>query len=269
MPMKPVAPISRRVPSAKTPSTVVEGGNKPVERRTQGQAIVYAVVSRPGGKGKTTTSSALAAYFALSGKATIIGEFDDHARVHIRLVGKQRRNAKPLSLSRTSYALFFPKESAISEQEETYDIRSAPFRIDMEDTLARSGLPEKVIEAVKAERGWQSPNVLDVIPGSPSLKNIDSKFAIKEHEAAEAALTFNPNLQVAKSLAYFREIYDVIVIDTPASLTGLTWNALIAADYVYMPVGFSPDSIEDYDETFRTYEQVVVSAIVYVDRPQN
>lgn len=248
MPIRAVAPTTRRIPSTKTPPTVTSGGRIPVHRTTTGPAKVFVVFSRPGGKGKTTTSSALAAFFALSDKATLLIELDDHARVYIRLIGTQRRNAKPLDLSRTSYALFFPNE---------YDIRSASFHIDMNETFQRSGLSAKVIDAVRAERGWHTPNALDVIPGSPSLRNIDGKFAIKEHEAAMEAQEFVPNIQVAESLTALRQAYDAIVIDTPANLTGLTWNGLMAAMFAFMPVGCEPDSIEDYDETHRTYEQAL------------
>lgn len=256
MPMKAPASTNRRIPSPQRPDFVQES-NRMIHKKRPGKAKVYAVASRPGGKGKTTTSSGLAGYLALRGYATLLVEFDDHARVYIRLIGTQKRNAPPLDLSRTSYALFEP---------ERFKIQGASFQINMSEAFGRSGLNRATIENVCTERGWQEAATLDVIPGTPSLRNIDGLYAVKEREAPQKMQQFIPNIQAAKSLDYFRDLYDAIVIDTSASLTTLTWNALMAANHVYMPVGFSPDSIEDFDETNRTFEQVL-SMCESLDRP--
>jgi cellulose biosynthesis protein BcsQ len=248
MPMKAIPTTSRRLPSRKTPNEVTSGGQDPVNRKTQGPAPIYAVVNRGGGTGKTTTSSGLAAYFAAAGYATLLIEMDDHARAYLRLVGTPKRNAPPLDDAKTSVALLHPDH---------YSIQTAAFRIDLDQSFARSGLSRDTIERVKAERGWQTMNTLDLIPGSPNLRNLDGEFAVKEHEAQLDALNFDPNAQLAASLRYFQGVYDVIVVDSPAGLGKQTWNALMAARYVLMPMAFDPGSIEDYDETHRTFQQVV------------
>lgn len=246
MPIRNIPPTSRRVPSRKTPDTVSSGGIS-VKKKLTGPARCYCVINRGGGTGKTTLSSGLSTHFALSGYAALLIELDDHARAYLRLVGTLQRNGPPLPAAKTSYALLHPG---------TYSIHDASFQIDMNETFHRSGLAKETIERIKVERNWQSPNMLDLIPGSQNLRGIDSEFALAERVAQIEAETFDPNSQLLQSIDHFRNIYDVIVIDTPAGLGKLTWNALLTSDYVLMPMAFDPGSIEDFDETYRTYEQV-------------
>lgn len=228
-----------------------------MDRRRTGPAVTVASVNRGGGKGKTTTTSHLAAYFAMRSFATLLVSIEDHCRAYLRLVGSLKRNAPPLPVAKTSYALLHPAE---------YNITAAPYQINLNDTFQRSGLAKEAIERVKAERGWQNPNRLDLIPGSPMLRGIDEEFALKEQNAQLEAESFDPNAQLTDSLDALRELYDVIVIDTPAALSKMTWNALRASDYAFIPMAFDPDSIEDYDETHRTFMQVV-SACERLERP--
>ena len=248
MPMRAVTPTSRRIPSRKTPDTVLIGGLTPMTKKNTAPALVITCIQRAGGGGKTTTSTALATHLALRGYATLYIEFDGHARAFIRLIGNIKRNAPALDVAQTSFALLQP---------ETYHIEKASFRIDMDATFNRSSLSVDTIARVKQERGWNNPNILDIIPGHPKLESVDSDFAIEEYKARSESTTFDPNMQSEASIEHLRQFYDYIICDTPASLRKLAWNALIPADLVFMPIGFDPGSIEDYDETIRTFQQVV------------
>lgn len=66
---------------------------------------------------------------------------------------------------------------------------------------------------------------LDIIPASPQLANAEVELARAEHRFVRLKMALQ-NL----------EVYDVIIIDSPPSLSLLTVNALIAAKYVLLPV---------------------------------
>lgn len=247
MPMKNIAPTSRSLPSRKIPNEITQGATN-VSKITNRLASIITIFQRGGGIGKTTISSLLATYFALCGFATLYVEVDEYARAYLRLIGTPKRNSPQLPNDKTSYALFHPNE---------FTIRNATFQIDLNETLNRSSLPKDTIARIKSERRWNNASTLDIIPGTTNLRSLDREFALAERDAQLEAEIFDPNNQLRQSLEYFRDVYDMIVIDTPAGLNTLTWNALVTADYAIMPIAFDVGSIEDYDESYRTLEQVI------------
>ena len=82
------------------------------------------------------------------------------------------------------------------------------------------------------------PNI-DLVCAAPLL--FGSEFVLPARQAKDPGFEFWRVLDYGLDAA--REIYDVIVIDTPPSLSYLTINALMAADGVIMPL---PPSLLDF-----------------------
>jgi chromosome partitioning protein len=82
------------------------------------------------------------------------------------------------------------------------------------------------------------PNI-DLVCAAPLL--FGSEFVLPARQAKDPGFEFWRVLDYGLDTA--REIYDVIVIDTPPSLSYLTINALMAADGVIMPL---PPSLLDF-----------------------
>lgn len=73
---------------------------------------------------------------------------------------------------------------------------------------------------------------IDLVAAAPVLFN--AEFLLPSRQKTEAGFAFWRVLD--EGLVDARDIYDVIVIDTPPSLSYITINALIAADGVIMPL---------------------------------
>lgn len=73
---------------------------------------------------------------------------------------------------------------------------------------------------------------IDLVAAAPVLFN--AEFLLPSRQKTEAGFAFWRVLD--EGLVEARDIYDVIVIDTPPSLSYITINALIAADGVIMPL---------------------------------
>ncbi len=66
----------------------------------------------------------------------------------------------------------------------------------------------------------------DVAPTTPQLANVEVEMAVMK----------NKFIVLKKALATVAEDYDYIIIDSPPSLSLLTVNGMIAADYLILPV---------------------------------
>lgn len=86
---------------------------------------------------------------------------------------------------------------------------------------------------------------LDIIPATPQLANA-------EVELAKADRRFIRLREAIKGL----DAYDVIIIDSPPSLSLLTVNALIAADYVLLPVQAEFYALEGLGQLLETMQLI-------------
>ncbi len=86
---------------------------------------------------------------------------------------------------------------------------------------------------------------LDIIPASPQLANA-------EVELAKAERRFIRLREAIKGLEY----YDIIIIDSPPSLSLLTVNALIASDYILLPVQAEFYALEGLGQLLETMQLI-------------
>lgn len=91
-----------------------------------------------------------------------------------------------------------------------------------------AGEVDSVMPAVQ-ETYWDG---IDLVAAAPVLFN--AEFLLPSRQKTEAGFAFWRVLD--EGLVEARDLYDVIVIDTPPSLSYITINALIAADGVIMPL---------------------------------
>lgn len=90
------------------------------------------------------------------------------------------------------------------------------------------GQEKSIMPAVRSTY-WDG---IDLVCGAPVLFN--AEFLLPARQKSEPNFAFWRVLDSALDEA--REIYDVIIIDTPPSLSYITINALIAADGIIMPL---------------------------------
>lgn len=89
------------------------------------------------------------------------------------------------------------------------------------------------------------PN-LDIIPARISLAKLEAKL-IGDFDAA---------FRLRDRIHGIRDRYDVIFIDTPPTLGIITVNALVAANYVIIPIQSSYFALEGTDDLLETIEKV-------------
>ena len=86
---------------------------------------------------------------------------------------------------------------------------------------------------------------LDIVPATPQLANAEVELATAERR-------FIRLREAIKGL----DAYDVIIIDSPPSLSLLTVNALIAADYVLLPVQAEFYALEGLGQLLETMQLI-------------
>jgi len=92
---------------------------------------------------------------------------------------------------------------------------------------------QKTIDPAIQKTYWSG---IDIVAASPVLHN--AEFILPVRQQKEAGFNFGSILDLGLDSA--REKYDVILIDTPPSLSYTTVNALMAADGIIMPLPPSP-----------------------------
>jgi len=87
-----------------------------------------------------------------------------------------------------------------------------------------------------------------LIPASISLANAEPELIVKILQSSQKVLR--------EKIKGLREAYDFILIDCPPSLGLLTINALVAADWVVVPVKTDNLSFHGVSRLFQTIEQI-------------
>lgn len=87
---------------------------------------------------------------------------------------------------------------------------------------------------------------LDLVPARISLAKLEAKL-IGDFDAA---------FRLRDRIESIRSNYDLIIIDTPPTLGMITVNALVAANYVLIPIQSSYFALEGTDDLLETIEKV-------------
>jgi len=207
-------------------------------------AKVVSIIDRKGGGGKTTVMHHLTTGVVLHGNEALAIECDDNPRLRAILSGLETEDAQELDDMQTAYGLFAHPENGT-------DRCALAVHLDrLWENVSSLGMTE--IHDVRSERNWAFAGKLDYIPGSEQIKEIEDEFARKGLKTTG----FAPDLQLARALHDARNKYDVILMDSPPSLTGVLHNILIASTHVIIVVEFDFASIEDYRRTYRVYDKV-------------
>lgn len=223
-----------------------------IHRARPGQYTpIIACVARKGGVGKTLLSLELGTYFALRNKSVLIVECDDNIKLFRKLFAPNDAPydsyEETLPLDQTSYALYYP---------ERYDLGRAAFTLDLEQCFARTNINKEPLARIREEQHWTQPNRLDIIVGTRRLRDIDDEFARAQRDAAEQGQVFNTMTRFKTGISSLRDFYDVIIVDTPPSLTRVQNNVVFAADHVIVLGELFPSSVLDMRETEHTINEV-------------
>jgi chromosome partitioning protein len=185
--------------------------------------IVVAVANFKGGVAKTSTAIHLGQYFALRGYRTLMIDIDAQG-----------------SLT----TLFGLRPDADVEIERTL----APWLYGPKRAETWTGTLASAIQPTY----WHG---LDLI--AANLQLYGAEFALAARQAQEPNFRFYRVL--ADGIATVSDRYDVIVIDTPPSLTFLTTNAIYAANGIIMPV---PPAMMDFASSVSFFQ--LLSELVQV-----
>jgi chromosome partitioning protein len=184
--------------------------------------VVIAVANFKGGVAKTSTAIHLGQYFALRGYRTLMIDID--AQGSLTTLFGLRPDAD-VKMEHTLAPWFY-----------------GPGRDDWTGTLATAIQPTY----------WHG---LDLIAGN--LQLYGAEFGLAARQANEPNFRFYRVL--ADGIATVSDNYDVIVIDTPPSLSFLTTNAIYAANGIVMPV---PPAMMDFASSVSFFQ--LLSELVQV-----
>ncbi len=174
---------------------------------------VVSVLNMKGGVGKTTITVNLAYYLAAyEGKKVLIIDFDPQA------------NASSAFLEYGDYDDLMKKRKVISEIFTDIDRIVSP--------VAGNGVPEITLSSLVTNvKKIDGAGIVDLIPSELELSNVLER-------ASGAAL----DMRLNKVLDKKKNAYDIVLIDCSPTFSVLTTNALMASDYVLIPVKPDPFS---------------------------
>lgn len=190
-------------------------------RRPNGAAgIVVSVSNMKGGVAKTSTSVHLAQFLALEGYRTLLIDLD-------------------------------PQASATQAFGYLADLM-----LEEENTVSPALLDDPSIITKPLDQGglirqtyWAG---LDLIPAQLGLQNVDFMLPTAEINPALGA----KQDRLKNALRLIKDRYDVIVLDSPPSLGMLSFNSVVAADLLLIPVPPAMYELSSSIQFFRTLEQL-------------
>ena len=176
-------------------------GTLPRQRFSIREPVVIAVANFKGGVGKTSTAVHLAQYFALKGYRTLAVDLDAQA-------------------SLTGLFGLLP-DTEVPEEKTVNPFLYGP-------VIGGDSWTGTLATAIQ-ETYWPG---LDLLAANLSLYG--AEFALAKRQTSEEGFAFWSPLK--QGLATVADRYDVVVIDTPPSLSFVTTNAIYAADGLVIPV---------------------------------
>jgi len=138
--------------------------------------------------------------------------------------------------------------------------KSRTLLIDL-DPQANSTLtflaPEEITNSVYEVLADARVKLADVVLSTKvaSLSLAPARIALAKLEGNLVG-QFDAPFRLKDALAMVRDDYDLVVIDTPPALGIITVNALVAANYLLVPVQASYYSLEGTDDLLETLERI-------------
>lgn len=177
-------------------------------------AIVLSITNQKGGVAKTTTALSLAHAFARTraDRKILLIDLDSQRNATSILLGNQE-----IPPERSVYALFQTTKPESGESTGSAGPRAATEGIKASGILYPTRLPN-----------------LFVIPSNLHLVEVESQLS----GALDGFFRLNDALQV------LRHEFDIIILDCPPSLSVITINAMVSADYLLIPLQISKFSID-------------------------
>lgn len=204
----------------------------PYRARPEGRrAVVISVGNFKGGVGKTTQTVALAQGLAMRGYKVLLGDLDPQG-------------------STTTMMGYVP------EAEVTEDMTVMPFiygEIEADDGNGNvKTVPVTDLWYAVRESYWPG---LDLIPSCPALFGAD--FFLPNKQAKDPDFEFWKVLD--DGLQPLKDVYDVILLDTPPTLSYLATGAFMASDGMIVPL--PPETLDYASSTqfFRQFAELFVS----------
>lgn len=222
------------------------------------------IAAGKGGVGKTQVAREVAFRAAGAGLATLLLEVEYNTRLLHTVAGISTYAGESVDNNSTIWGVITKPQLAGG---------IAPFQLDMGELRHKGGMGRMSAQdrsVVVARWRWQTPQVLEYISGSKSLRSLDNPVFLASASAQRA--DFDPQTQLTQGLDILAQRYDLIVIDTPP-VTGLVQRNAIAAcadaqgrSGVVIVADFDIDTIEDVTRT-RDFINDVVSGLRANSRP--
>jgi chromosome partitioning protein len=178
-------------------------GQSPRDRYGIQRAFCLSIANFKGGVAKTFTASTFAQYLALRGWRVLLVDLDPQASLSTTF----GLNSAETSDWNTMLAYLYGREFVEADGQE---------------------FPKSLHEVI-VKTYW--PNI-DLVPANLGLYAGDFYLALRR-EQSEAAFPFHR--PIAEALETVRGDYDIIILDTPPSLSLTTTGALFAADGILVP----------------------------------
>lgn len=189
--------------------------------------IVIGIYHNKGGVGKTTVATNLSAAFALKGYRVLLVDIDAQAN-------------STFATGLIKYE--FDEDSDLKDRNVSH--------------LLESNKSDFIPDLAKKSNGFNNPEI-DVIPSHLSL--IEKIYRLNQLSAIESRLAYK--------LDIVRDLYDVVVIDTPPSRDLYAKIALISADYLIIPSDMKPFSNQGLPNVKNFIEEVAESREMYLRKP--
>lgn len=182
--------------------------------------MIIAIANQKGGVGKTTTAINLAAACARTGKKVLLIDLDPQGNSTISFLALE-------NVQSSAYEFLVEKVSSNEDSQ----------RLDV--SLCNSNPVGRFVYQTAVEN-------LNMIPAKINLAKLE----------AQLSGDFEAIFRLKDRLQPLREQFDLIICDTPPTLGLITVGALVAADYVLVPIQSSYFALEGTDDLLETIEKV-------------